>query len=124
VFIFTLIGATVNLNVFGSSLIIGSIVALIVVFVARPIAGLTILPLKKWNAKEYLFISLEGPRGVVPSALAGLPLSLGIMYNNPVLTQWGEVILAATVITVLESVIIETLWVRPLSKRLLRESIE
>ncbi|MGC8612451.1 MAG: cation:proton antiporter [Athalassotoga sp.] len=124
VFIFILIGATVDLNVFGSALIMGSIVALIVVFVARPIAGLTLLPLRKWSAKEYLFISLEGPRGVVPSALAGLPLSLGIMYKNPVLTQWGEVILAATVITVLESVIIETLWVRPLSKRLLKDSIE
>ncbi len=87
VFIFILIGATVDLNVFGSALIMGSIVALIVVFVARPIAGLTILPLRKWSAKEYLFISLEGLRGVVPSALAGLPLSLGIKYKNPVLTQ-------------------------------------
>lgn len=124
VFIFTLIGATVNLDVFGSALLMGTILALVIVFIARPVAGLTILPLKKWNAKEYLFISLEGPRGVVPSALAGLPLSLGVMYKNPVLIQWGEVILAATVITVLVSVIIETLWVRPLSKKLLKDSIE
>ncbi len=124
VFIFTLIGATVDLKVLGSSFLIGTIIALIVVFVARPVAGLTVLPLRKWSAKEYLFISLEGPRGVVPSALAGLPLSLGVMYKNPVLIQWGEVILATTVITVLESVIIETLWVRPLSRKLLKGSIE
>ncbi len=124
VFIFILIGATVDLSVLGSSLLMGTILALVVVFIARPIAGLTILPLKKWNAKEYLFISFEGPRGVVPSALAGLPLSLGVMYKNPILIQWGEIILATTVITVLVSVIIETLWVRPLSKKLLSESIE
>ncbi len=120
VFIFILIGASMSLSVLGKTFIKGSILALGIVFIARPIAGLMLLPLKRWSFKQYLFISLEGPRGVVPSALAGLPLSLGLMYHDPKLTGWGEIILSATILTVLISVLAETLWVKPLSQRLLR----
>jgi potassium/hydrogen antiporter len=122
VFIFILIGATVKLSIFGDTLWKGGIIALTIVLVIRPIAALTILPLKKWSFKEYLFISLEGPRGVVPSALSGLPLSLGLLYNNKTLIEWGEIILTTTVITVLISVLIETLWIKPLSELLLKKT--
>lgn len=119
VVIFILLGASVDLSTLGSALIKGTIIALVVVFIARPIAGLSVLPLGKWSFKEYLFMVLEGPRGVVPSALAGLPLSLGLTYHDKQLTNWGESILAVTVITILISVILETLWASFLNRKLL-----
>ncbi len=117
--IFILLGASIDLSALGSVLLKGTVIALFVVFVARPIAGLSILPLGKWSFKQYLFIVLEGPRGVVPSALAGLPLSLGLVYHDKQLTNWGESILAVTVITILVSVILETLWASFLNEKLL-----
>ncbi len=119
VFIFILFGATVNISVLNETLLKGAIIALGVVFIARPIAALAIVPLKKWNWKEYLFISLEGPRGVVPAALAAIPLNIGFMSHDQTLIYWGEIILSATIMTVLISVLLETLWVKPLSKKLL-----
>ncbi|HUW05068.1 MAG TPA: sodium:proton antiporter [Williamwhitmania sp.] len=119
VFIFILFGATVNISILNETLVKGVLIALGVVFIARPIASLAILPLKKWTFKEYLFISLEGPRGVVPAALAGVPLAIGFMNHNQILIDWGQVILSATIMTVLISVLAETLWVKPLTKKLL-----
>lgn len=117
--IFILLGASIDLNALGAMLLKGSIVALLVVFVARPIASLSILPLGKWSFKQYAFVALEGPRGVVPSALAGLPLALGLTYHDKQLVNWGEMILAVTVMTILISVILETLWASLLNQKLL-----
>ncbi|NJF25431.1 sodium:proton antiporter [Thermococcus sp. Bubb.Bath] len=124
VFIFVLLGATLNLKLLGDNLIAGILIAFFIMLVARPIAALPIL--KWWNLKRYLFISLEGPRGVVPSALAAFPLSLALKYHSNILTPyWGDVILATTVITVLTTVIVETLWVPFLRERLLQpETVE
>jgi NhaP-type Na+/H+ or K+/H+ antiporter len=122
IFIFVLLGASLNLSMMTwDVLLYGTIIALLIVFVARPVATLVIL--KKWGFKKYLFISLEGPRGVVPSALASLPYSLGVRYHNPAMIHWGEIILSATVITVLLSVIIETVWVPYLKKKLLDQPV-
>ncbi len=118
IFIFVLLGASLNIYMLTPSMILyGTLIALFIVFIARPLATLVILP--KWKIKKYLFISLEGPRGVVPSALASMPLMLGMRYQNTQLIQWGEIILSATIITVLLSVIIESLWVPYLKKKLL-----
>ena len=124
IFIFVLLGASLNLKPLTDNLIEGILVAYFIMLVARPIAALPIL--KWWGIKEYVFISLEGPRGVVPSALAALPLSLAMTYHSDTLTPyWGEVILAVTVITVLASVITETLWVPFLKSKLLEhETVE
>ncbi|NPA75618.1 MAG: sodium:proton antiporter [Euryarchaeota archaeon] len=122
IFIFVLLGASLNTSMMKwDVLIYGVLIALIIVFVARPIATLVIL--KKWGFKKYLFISLEGPRGVVPSALASLPYSLGVRYHDLNMIHWGEIILSATVITVLLSVIIETVWVPYLKKKLLDQPV-
>lgn len=119
VFIFLLLGASLDLGIITNNLLFGSIIAGVVVFFARPVAVSTLLPLNRWSWKEYVFISLEGPRGVVPAALASLPLALGRSSHNVQLIQWGETILSVTVIVVLTTVILETLWVGPLKKRLL-----
>jgi len=117
IFIFTLLGANINLSIIYDYLWKGILVSLAIIFVARPISA---LPILKWHSfKEYLFISLEGPRGVVPSALASLPLALGITYHDPQLIQWGEIILGVTIIAVLTTVIVETLWVPFLREKLL-----
>ncbi|WP_456398962.1 cation:proton antiporter [Mesoaciditoga sp.] len=121
VFIFLLLGASLDLKIIGANLVLGLIIAGVVIFVARPLAGTTLLPLKKWSWREYLFISFEGPRGVVPAALASLPLSLGRLYHNSQLVSWGETILSVTVIVVLTAVIVETLWVGPFKKKLLKD---
>jgi len=122
--IFVLLGASVNLTILEQTFIYAAIVALVVIFIARPVAALPIIPVGKWSWKEYLFMSLEGPRGVVPSALAPLPLSLGLAYHVPQLIKWGEIILSTTLVTVLLSIIIETLWVPYLRRTLLSESGE
>ncbi len=119
VVIFILLGAGIDLQNLWPSLWVGIAVALIVVFVARPIAALSILPLGRWSLPQYGFMALEGPRGVVASALAGLPLTLGLTYHDQQLIGWGESILAVTVITILVSVILQTLWVGVLNRRLL-----
>lgn len=119
VFIFILLGATINLSVLNETLLKGTLLGLGIVFIARPVASLIILPLKKWTFKEYLFIALEGPKGIVPAALAGVPLSMGLATHNQSLTDWGQIILSATIVTVLVSVLAETLWVKPLSRKLL-----
>ncbi|WP_297498871.1 sodium:proton antiporter [Thermococcus sp.] len=124
IFIFVLLGASINLKPLTENLWGGILIAYFIMLIARPIAALPIL--KWWGLKEYIFISLEGPRGVVPSALAALPLSLAMKYHSNLLTvYWGEVILAVTVITVLASVITETIWVPFLKNKLLQsETVE
>ncbi|NJE06456.1 sodium:proton antiporter [Thermococcus sp. M36] len=120
IFIFTLLGASLDPELITSHLAPGVAVALALIFLARPLAA---LPILRWHSiREYLFISLEGPRGVVPAALASLPLTLGLTYGNGQLAQWGEVILSTTIITVLVTVIIETLWVPLLRERLIEAS--
>ncbi len=116
VFIFVLLGASIRLDVLIKAAIPSIITAIAVILLARPVAALPIIPVGKWSWKEYLFMSLEGPRGVVPSALAGLPLSLGLVYHVPKLIYWGEYILTATFVTVLLSIIVETSWL-PYIKR-------
>ncbi|AEC52318.1 Na+/H+ antiporter, putative [Pyrococcus sp. NA2] len=108
IFIFILLGAEMNLKVIFDNLGKGLLVALGVMLLARPIALLPLL--KWWSPREYLFIALEGPRGVVPSALASLPITLAMKYKNSISLYWGEVIMASVIITVLTSVIVETLW--------------
>jgi len=115
-FIFVLLGASIKISVLIQTALPSLLVALAVILVARPIAALPIIPVGKWSFREYLFMSLEGPRGVVPSALAGLPLSLGLAYHIPWLISWGEIILTATFVTVLVSITVETLWL-PYIKR-------
>ncbi len=119
IMIFTLLGASLDLKLLAAHGLIDIAIALLVILVARPIAALLIKPVGKWKWGEYLFLSLEGPRGVVPAALASLPLTLGATYHNPQLIEWGEMILTATVMTILFSVIIETMWVKGLNKKLL-----
>lgn len=118
IFIFVLLGASLDLrdlqwHVIGTSVL----VALFVIFVARPLSSLPILP---WTGfKRFLFISLEGPKGAVAASMAILPVVLGRVYNSPELIDWGEMILSAGLMTVLLSMLLESAWVSTLRARLL-----
>ncbi|WP_461866955.1 cation:proton antiporter domain-containing protein [Thermococcus sp.] len=57
IFIFALLGASIDLHVITSNLTKGIVIALSVILLARPIATLPIL--KWWNLREYLFIALN-----------------------------------------------------------------
>ncbi len=123
VFVFVLLGASIDTSHASSTAILyGAVVGLLVVFVARPVATLVLVPRMGW--KKTLFIALEGPRGVVPASMAGLPLALGMMYEDSQMIFWGELILASVLITVLLSVILETTWVGFLKKKLLDTETE
>jgi len=118
IFIFVLLGASLDLsnlrwNVLASSLL----VALFVIFVARPVASLVILPFTGF--RRYLFISLEGPKGAVAASMAILPVLLGRAYGVPELVEWGNLILSAGLMTVLLSMLLESAWVSFLRNRLL-----
>ena len=119
VFIFILLGASTNLRTLIPTLLHSIIVALSVILLARPLALIPVLATRKWDIGEYLFMALEGPRGVVPSALSALPLSLAVTYNIPKLMVWGEYILGATLTTVILSIILETSWLPILGRKLL-----
>jgi NhaP-type Na+/H+ or K+/H+ antiporter len=123
-FIFILLGATIDISALGDDLWSGVIVALGVVFVARPLAVTALLPTRRWTLKEYLFIALEGPRGVVPAAMAGALLSLGLAQGDEQLVSWGHAVMTATVVTVLISVILQTSWMKTLNVRLLGANSE
>lgn len=119
VMIFVLLGASLQFALFETDLAAATAVALSLVFLARPLAVLPLLTALKWPFRRALFVALEGPHGVVPAALASLPLTLGHQYHNPLLLRWGGPILSATLITVLISVTLETLWAKRLRHRLL-----
>ncbi len=120
ILIFVLLGASLNaLDVSINSILYGSLIALLVIFVARPLATLAILP--KVGLKKYLFISFEGPKGAVAASMATLPVSLGQLFNDAQMIVWGEYILFAALITVFLSMILESAWMTTLKKKLLED---
>ncbi len=68
-----------------------------VIFVARPLATLPILP--KMGAKKFLFIALEGPKGAVAASMATLPIALGKLLNDANLIQWREFLLTVSLMS-------------------------
>ncbi len=118
IFIFVLLGASLDLsNLQWRVLALSFVVALFVIFIARPLSSLVILPFTGF--RRFLFISLEGPKGAVAASMAILPVVLGKVYQNPELTRWGELILSAGLMTVLLSMLLESAWVSALRARLL-----
>ncbi len=118
ILIFVLLGASLNTMHLGAGVLAYSIlIALLVIFVARPLATLVILPKMGW--KRYLFVALEGPKGAVAASMATLPLAMGMLVNDADLIKWGEFILTATLMTVFLSMILESAWMKPLKRWLL-----
>ncbi|MCQ6253768.1 sodium:proton antiporter [Methanocaldococcus sp.] len=128
IFIFVFLGACVELSMFKNYLIPGLLVALGSIFIARPIGVFIGLIGTKYSIKEKLYFALEGPRGVVPAALAAtvgveilknadkIPKEI-TKYITPI--DIAGTILIGTFLTILLSVIIEASWAEILALKLI-----
>ena len=118
ILVFVFLGASLSTSAAHlDSILYGTLVALFVVFVARPLATLVILP--KTGVRKYLFIAFEGPKGAVAASMATLPIAIGALYNDANLIYWGEIILTSTLMTVFLSMILESAWMPFLKRKLL-----
>jgi len=130
ILIFVFLGASISLPLLKSFGLYGLLCAFGSVFIARPIgvfAATAIPPVS--SLKERIYFALEGPRGVVPAALAAMIYS-SIMHNPsvipPSVTQYMPAemiagsILVATFLTILLSVIVEASWAYPLANKLFK----
>lgn len=80
---FLVLGLLVFVKEVTSVSILGLIVALILIFIARPIAVfISMSPFKNVSFKEKLFISWVGLRGAAPIVLATFPLSSEIEHSH------------------------------------------
>nr|4CZB_C Chain C, NA(+)/H(+) ANTIPORTER 1 [Methanocaldococcus jannaschii] len=130
VFIFVFLGACIKLSMLENYFIPGLLVALGSIFLARPLGVFLGLIGSKHSFKEKLYFALEGPRGVVPAALAvtvgieilknaeKIPASI-TKYITP--TDIAGTIIIGTFMTILLSVILEASWAGMLALKLLGE---
>ncbi|ACV24426.1 sodium/hydrogen exchanger [Methanocaldococcus fervens AG86] len=130
IFIFVFLGACIKLSMLKSYLLPGLMVALGSIFLARPLGVFVGLIGSKHSFKEKLYFALEGPRGVVPAALA-VTVGIKILKNADKIpttitsyispTDIAGTIIIGTFMTVLLSVILEASWARILALKLLGE---
>jgi NhaP-type Na+/H+ or K+/H+ antiporter len=79
--IFTLLGVQMNLGIiaeFGGGALI---VILAFIFLARPISVLLTVPFDrkaKWNIREIAYLCWTRETGVIPAALAGMLITMGV----------------------------------------------
>ncbi len=129
--IFILLGSMLTLNDLESYAILGVLVALGIIFLARPAAvmlSLTVAELGKsrfhLDAMMKLFISFVGPRGTVTVVLSTMPEFIGLTLGNSLLEQWGPVIFSVSALVVLTSIIFLAIFIPVLSRRFFPEEIE
>lgn len=86
VFLFVLVGATVNIEYLGN-VGIGALLVILGALVCRMIGVFVCLIGTKLNAKERLFTMMAyTPKATVQAAIGGIPLSMGLSCGNIVLT--------------------------------------
>ena len=113
IIIFVLLGAQVNLGVVAQYLAPASVVVAVFIFVARPIAVLMCtLPDRaaKWERNEILFMFWTRETGVIPAALVGIIMGLGV--------QHGDIISSVTFLAILSTLIIQATSTPWLAKKL------
>ncbi|ENN96131.1 Na+/H+ antiporter [Methanocaldococcus villosus KIN24-T80] len=130
IFIFVFLGACINMEMLIKYLIPGTIVALVSIFIARPLGVFIGLLGSNISFKKCLYFALEGPRGVVPAALAA---TVGVMILKHadklpkyVITHispkdFSGMIIIGTFLTILLSVILEASWAGILARKLIGE---
>lgn len=130
ILIFVFLGASMSLPLLQKFGALGLLCAIGSVFIARPIGVLvatSIPPIR--SIKERIYFALEGPRGVVPAALAATIYS-AIMGNPHVIPSYisqyippetiAGSILVVTFMTIFISVVIEASWANILAEKLLK----
>lgn len=128
--IFLLLGSQITRVDLTNFALIGFVLSLLVIFVARPVsvfAALSIAGRKgrgpPLNNKIRTFFSLAGPRGVVTVVLSNVPYYIGLSAENssspiPILVQWGPLISVAASFVVLFSIVLQTIYLPILSNKL------
>jgi solute carrier family 9B (sodium/hydrogen exchanger), member 1/2 len=106
IFLFVLLGATVELDVLGNVLLPGLLLLAVGLLVGRMIGWILSTMGSNWNWRERLFL-LPGnmPKATVQAALGALPLAYGI--------AGGEIILAVATLSILVTAPIGA-WATPL----------
>ena len=112
-FIFILLGAQVDFNLINQYWVGGTIVATILMLVARPVTVfLCALPDRRaqWSFNEILFMCWTRETGVIPAALAGVLLGM----NAP----GAQMIASVTFIAILMTILIQAPTTKWLGRRL------
>lgn len=110
ILIFVLLGASINLTILKSFLIPGVLIALILMFVVRPMAVLLAGSVDvEMKYGDLLFVGLEGTRGIFPAILAPTVLIMGDATNNVLLQYWGQAIEALVLVIIFTSLTIQPL---------------
>jgi cell volume regulation protein A len=93
--IFIAVGANLPFDVIADNALPALAVIAVLLFVARPgvVLGSLLLDRRgRWEAPEIAFVAWTRETGVVPAALAGVLLALGVPYEDEILTTVGLVI--------------------------------
>ena len=127
--IFILLGSILTRTQIFNYIILGFIIALLVIFVIRPVAVFISIGISdmgknviKFDTRTKAFMSLVGPRGVVPVVLSTVPFVIGQADHIPLLIEYGTVIYAAVSFVVLISIILQTVYVPYVGRLLLGEA--
>ncbi len=128
--IFIILGSILTGADFTDYFAIGVAAAVLVIFAARPIAVFISLGVVsripsrfKVTRNVQLFMGLTGPRGVVSVVMSLLPYTIGVTENIPILVQWGMPLYVATSFVVIISIILQTVYVPYINKKLLNPAV-
>lgn len=122
--IFLTLGSMLTRAEIGEYAVIGFAFTLLLIFVSRPAsvaASLGLVSLKRENRiprRYILFYSLVGPRGVVSVVMSTVPYSVGLETGNAMLLKYGPSIAVLVSFMVLFSIILQTIYVPYVSRRL------
>jgi cell volume regulation protein A len=124
--IFILLGSILTLSDISTFWVVGILVTLAVLFFSRPLAVFASILAAKFSRSRFrinnrmtVFMGLTGTKGAVSVVMSLVPYTLGIQENIPLLIQWGEKIYVATAFVVILSIIMQTIYVPIVSKKLL-----
>ena len=124
--IFILLGSILTRTQIFNYIILGFVIALLVIFVIRPLAVFISIGISdlgknviKFDLRTKTFMSLVGPRGVVPVVLSTVPFVIGEADHIPLLIEYGTTIYAAVSFVVLISIILQTVYVPYVGRLLL-----
>ncbi|MCW6158749.1 MAG: cation:proton antiporter [Thermoplasmatales archaeon] len=124
ILIFVFLGASVNLSILISFVIPGILIALILIFIVRPLAvilaGSVDVDLKYG---DLVFVGLEGTRGIFPAILAPTILIMGDQTNNVLLQYWGQAIEALVLVIIFTSLTVQPLLMGRIYKALHKDEV-
>ncbi|MDA8055201.1 MAG: cation:proton antiporter [Thermoplasmatales archaeon] len=110
ILIFVFLGASINLSVLVDFLVPGILIALMLIFIVRPLAvvlaGSVDMQMKY---EDLLFVGLEGTRGIFPAILAPTILIMGNVTGNILLQYWGQAIESLVLVIIFTSLTIQPL---------------